>query len=110
MNYEMKLQLSPFEKIKNGTKTIEMRLNDEKRQLLIVGDTIDFVLAENPNEKVSTIITGLEVFKNFKELCEILPPINYGSQSSDDYIHMYKYYSKEDEAKYGVLAITIELI
>ena len=34
MKHEMKLNNSPFERIKNGTKTIELRLNDEKRQLL----------------------------------------------------------------------------
>lgn len=110
MNYIMKLQPKPFEEIKNGTKTVEMRLNDEKRQLLLVGDTIDFLLAENPDEKVSTRITGLEIFKTFKDLCESFPPVSYGAQSGDAYISMSKYYSKEDEEKYGVLAIKIELI
>ena len=31
--HEMRLHNSPFQLIKSGTKTIEMRLNDEKRQL-----------------------------------------------------------------------------
>ena len=30
MKHEMKLNNEPFERIKNGTKTIELRLNDEK--------------------------------------------------------------------------------
>lgn len=30
----MKLNDGPFERIKNGTKTIKLRLNAEKRQLL----------------------------------------------------------------------------
>ncbi len=30
MKHEMKLNNEPFECIKNGTKTIELRLNDEK--------------------------------------------------------------------------------
>lgn len=34
MKHEIKLNNGPFELIKNGTKTIELRLNDEKRQLL----------------------------------------------------------------------------
>lgn len=34
MKHEIKLNNGPFERIKNGTKTIELRLNDEKRQLL----------------------------------------------------------------------------
>ena len=32
MIHEMKLNESPFERIKNGTKTIEFRLYDEKRR------------------------------------------------------------------------------
>lgn len=28
--HHMKLKQEPFDKIKNGTKTIELRLNDEK--------------------------------------------------------------------------------
>ena len=42
MLHNMKLNASPFEKIKNGTKTIELRLNDEKRQQVKTGDFIEF--------------------------------------------------------------------
>ena len=42
MLYKMKLNESPFERIKNGTKTIEFRLYDEKRQQVKVGDQIEF--------------------------------------------------------------------
>ena len=38
----MKLNRDPFEKIKSGSKTIEMRLFDEKRQRISVGDFIEF--------------------------------------------------------------------
>lgn len=40
--YEMRLHNAPFELIKNGTKTIEIRLNDEKRSLIKEGDIIEF--------------------------------------------------------------------
>ena len=32
MLHKMKLNKSPFERIKNGTKTVEFRLFDEKRR------------------------------------------------------------------------------
>ena len=32
MLHKMKLNENPFERIKNGTKTVEFRLFDEKRQ------------------------------------------------------------------------------
>ena len=42
MKHYMKLKNDPFIKIKNKTKTIEMRLNDEKRKKINVGDIIEF--------------------------------------------------------------------
>ena len=41
MLHKMKLKLSPFEKIKDGSKTIELRLYDEKRQKVKIGDFIE---------------------------------------------------------------------
>ena len=42
MKHNMNLNNRPFKSIKEGTKTIELRLNDEKRSLLKVGDEIEF--------------------------------------------------------------------
>ena len=42
MLHKMKLNESPFERMKNGTKTIEFRLYDEKRKQIKVGDQIEF--------------------------------------------------------------------
>ena len=38
MTHEMKLHNSAYEMIKNGSKDIEMRLNDPKRQQIQIGD------------------------------------------------------------------------
>jgi len=40
--HNMNLNNGPFSRIKDGTKTIELRLNDEKRQLLKENDFIEF--------------------------------------------------------------------
>ena len=47
MKYNMKLNNEPFNLIKNGTKTVELRLNDEKRKLLNIGDKIEFTNITN---------------------------------------------------------------
>ena len=39
----MKLYAENFDVLKSGDKIIEYRLNDEKRKLVKVGDTIRFV-------------------------------------------------------------------
>lgn len=56
--HEMRLNNGPFELIKNGTKTIEIRLNDEKRSLINEGDIIEF---ENriTKEKLKTKVIKL---------------------------------------------------
>lgn len=42
MIHQMKLVDAPFELIRSGQKTIELRLNDEKRQIIKIGDFIVF--------------------------------------------------------------------
>lgn len=42
MMHKMNLDINPFNHIKCGTKTIELRLYDEKRQLLKEKDMIEF--------------------------------------------------------------------
>lgn len=42
MTYEMNLNRQPFDMIKSGRKTIELRLNDEKRKNIMAGDRISF--------------------------------------------------------------------
>lgn len=40
--HEMRLADAPFDMIKSGKKTVEVRLNDEKRRQICVGDIIIF--------------------------------------------------------------------
>ena len=39
MVHEMKLHESPFKKIKSGKKTVELRLYDDKRRKINIGDS-----------------------------------------------------------------------
>lgn len=110
MIHKMKLYQSPFEKVKNGTKSIEIRLNDEKRQLLNVGDIISFTNTST-GEVVDTEIIALHKFKNFEQLYnsfdkEILGYLKDEKSSPED---MLEYYSKENIEKYGALGIEVKL-
>lgn len=113
MRHSMKLCKQPFERIKSGSKTIELRLNDEKRQLLGIGDEIDFICCDN-GEAISTRVLNIYHFDNFSQLYKSLPLEKCGYSHSE--IHtasskdMLMYYSEEKQNKYGVLGIEIELI
>lgn len=111
MLHHMKLKKSPFMKIKNGNKTIELRLNDEKRQQVQVGDFIEFSLIDNHDEKIQTRVTALHRFESFQELYAALPKEKLGYDSTDtpDPDHMDEYYSREKQEQYGVLGIELRL-
>ena len=64
----MKLNDAPFETIKNGTKTIELRLYDEKRRKIKIGDTICF---KGKAGTIKAIVKELHIFRNFDELYAI---------------------------------------
>ena len=103
----MKLNESPFEKIKNGTKDIEFRLFDEKRQQIKVGDQIEFSKLPDLQEKL--LVDVIELYREdtfeelFKKLYKDEEEIKRNTES------MYKYYSHEQEKQYGVIGIKIML-
>ena len=107
MIHRMKLNESPFERIKNGTTTIEFRLYDEKRQQIKVGDKIEFSKLPNLQEKLLVDVIKLyreDTFENlFRKLYKDEDEIKRKTKS------MYKYYSPEKEKEYGVLGIKIKL-
>lgn len=111
--HEMKLQPSPFEKIKRGIKTIELRLYDEKRQRIKVGDKITFTNATN-GEKLVATVKKLHLFDSFEKLYQTLPLLKCGYTLTDlntaTPTDMDKYYSKEEQQKHGVVGIEIEVI
>ena len=108
MLHKMKLNESPFERIKNGTKTIEFRLYDEKRQKIKVGDKIEFSKLPDLQEKLVVKVVQLyreDTFENlFRKLCTDEEEIKRKTES------MYNYYSPEKEKQYGVVGIKILLV
>lgn len=111
MKHEMKLNNEPFEKIKEGTKIIELRLNDEKRQLININDIIKFK-NRITNENICVRVLALHKYKNFEELYSCFDKISLGYKKNEvaRAKDMEQYYSKEEIKKYGVLGIEICLL
>ena len=72
MIHQMKLNDDPFERIKNGTKTIEFRLYDEKRRKVKIGDKIEFSKLPDLQEKILVDVVDLYTEPSFEELFEKL--------------------------------------
>ncbi len=110
MIHKMNLNDKPFNSIKNGFKTIEMRLYDEKRRLINVGDIIEFTNRVT-NEKISAKVIKLHLFNNFEELYKQFDKFSLGYKENEiaSANDMSIYYSKEEQEKYGVVGIEIKL-
>ncbi len=110
MIHSMKLNNEPFTKIKNGTKIIELRLYDEKRKLLNIGDLIEFTNIST-QEKITVQIDELYKYKSFDELYRNhdKKDLGYTEDEVADPSDMEKYYSKEEQQMYGVVGIKFHL-
>lgn len=109
MVHKMNLDFEPFKLIKDGTKTIELRLNDEKRQLINVGDLIEFTNRDTL-EKMRLEVVELYKYPNFEELYKHFNKIEMGYKEDEvaNFLDMEQYYSREEQKKYGVLGIRLE--
>lgn len=112
MLHHMKLHPDPFSKICKGHKTIELRLYDQKRQQIRIGDQIEFKNTENSSETIAVIVTNLHRFNSFETMYNSLSPTLFGYEdpSVADPKDMERYYSKEEENLYGVLGIEFVLV
>ena len=113
MHHEMSLRPGPFGKIADGSKRYELRLHDEKRRLISVGDTITFACTED-ERTVQVRVTTLHPFASFEELYAAMPLTECGyteaSAQTASPRDMEAYYPPEKQAQYGVLAIGVERI
>ena len=111
MIHEMRLNNETFNKIKEGTKTVELRLLDEKRKALRVGDKIIFTNRAN-NEKIDVLVTNLFKADSFEPIYKKYSKVAMGYNEEDDAKpeDMEEYYSKEEIKKYGCIAIEIEKV
>ena len=99
--------------IKQGEKIFEIRLNDEKRKLIKVGDKIKFFMFENLDKSFVCSVTDLLYFKNFDEMINSLSPTSIGMKglSAFQIKNIYReFYTLEDEQKYGVIAIKLNIV
>ena len=112
MNMSMKLIKTAFDKISNGSKTIEIRVYDEKRQKLGVGDKITFALLPTKTKKITKTVTGLCISRSFVDLFKVIDSKKAGwenPKSTEEMVEdMRKFYSEEEEKQYGVVAIYFE--
>lgn len=111
ITHQMNLQPKYFDFIKNGTKRIELRLYDEKRQQIKLGDSIEFSKSENEKFKVRVI--GLLRYETFSDLFNDfnISVLADQSMTKQELLNvLQEFYTPEKQVQYGVLGIRLELL
>ncbi|MUV37810.1 hypothetical protein JNUCC1_01616 [Lentibacillus sp. JNUCC-1] len=113
MEHRMGLYDTPFNSIKSGRKKVEVRLNDEKRRQLKVGNTITFTHIPNSSKKLTVKVTELVAYPTFREMYEDIPASDLDATgcSIDEMVEQtYEIYTSEQEHEWGTLAIGVEMV
>lgn len=113
MEHVLKLQPEYFEYINNGTKRIELRLYDEKRQKINIGDIIVFRKEPELEITLKVKVIGLLRYDSFKKLFEDfdIEILADKSMNKKELLNtLEEFYTVEEQGKYGVLGIRVEKI
>ena len=106
MIHQMKLNSWAFNQISNGSKKYG-------RIQIKAGDKIVFSELPTLENKIEVEVLNLVVANSFIQLFEMFNPVLAGWKEGDSSNKcaedMSKYYTTEDQKKYGVVAIEIEL-
>ena len=109
--HTMSLTDAPFAAIVSGSKTVESRLYDAKRQDVSLGDEIIFTHAEKPEQQIRAIVVGLLRYRTFADMFMHNEPAKFGSKSVEDLLsQVSQFYSLSDQKQFGVIGIELELI
>jgi len=109
---EMHLQAPIYQFIKSGTKRIELRLLDEKRKTIKLGDEIVFI-SRGDGDKTRAKVVGLLYYRTFPELVadysiEIL--MDKSTTKEELLGELNKFYPKDEQENLGVVGIRFELV
>lgn len=113
--HEMHLADESFDMVISGKKSIEIRLNDEKRRGISDGDIIIFFRESNITDMCAATVVSARHYNSFLDLfCaerERLVDTGCANMTAEQAAQsMYKYYLSEQEERDGVLAIEIKLL
>ncbi len=111
MIHNMKLKEWPFKAVKNGTKTIEMRLYDDKRHQIKIGDQILFT-EYNGTDTVLVEVVNLHLCPSFADLYEKFDKVSLGYAENEiaKPEDMTMFYPIEEQKQFGVVGIEIKKV
>jgi len=111
MKHVMTLYPEYYDSVCSGRKKVEVRLYDEKRRAIRVGDIIRFVCLPELEKSVEVQVEELYIHKTFEDLYQTVPFSDFDCEgwSMREMIDgTYEIYTPEQEALWGALGIRIK--
>ena len=112
--FTMRLNEPYFSSIYNGKKKYEIRINDEKRRELEVGNLITFICRDDPTKQYTCEIEQLLYFDTFVELFNNIRKEDCGfksTQTADEIEDLFlKFRPARGLNEQGIVAIKIKRI
>lgn len=108
----MNLYNENFNYIKNGTKRIEIRLNDDKRKSICIGDYIEF---ENLDTKEKLVVRVVALL-NYETLDDLINDYKMEllldkNTTKEKLVNIFNnIYSNEEQEKYKILGIKFKIV
>ena len=102
-----------FDLVDREIKCIEVRVNDEKRRKLQIGDELVFLKRPNDDESIRAVVENLEYYENFVKLIEnySIEEMYLRGYTKEQFLELLKrFYTDEEQKKYGVVAIRFKKI
>jgi ASC-1-like (ASCH) protein len=110
MMHAMKLQAEHFNLMRDVKKVIELRLYDEKRRAIQLGDVITFTNQADVQETLQVTVTGLSVYPTFSDLFRDFDESYFGMPTERLLTVLETYYPIEEQKKHAVVGIRFALV
>ena len=109
--HEMDVKTKYYNLLKSGEKTVELRLLDEKRQQIKIGDEITFSDASDANETFVARVVDLHKAESFYKLFDIIAPEQAGFSSREEVVDvMQEFYPLDMQKQFSVVGIEVERV
>ncbi|GHU00966.1 RNA-binding protein [Alphaproteobacteria bacterium] len=106
--HEISVNTKYYNLLKSGAKTVELRLFDDKRRAIAVGDAILFRDNANPADSFIAKVVALHRAADFSELCAGVPPAKAGFADKQELLAvMNSFYAQAEQGRFGVVGIEI---
>ncbi|PYZ97491.1 hypothetical protein CR205_02525 [Alteribacter lacisalsi] len=112
MKHQMGLYEETFHSMAAGRKSVEVRLNDEKRRRIKAGDEVVFTRVPG-GEQLTVVVENAVVYPTFRAMFEAIPAEAFDAAgwTIDEMVEsMYEIYPPEREREWGTVALYVRLV